>query len=256
MEILFLGSSAGLSSCKDNFNSNIAVIDGDQILLIDCGYDIQLSLEQQMLTLDDIGSIFITHLHSDHVGGLELMGFSRKYSSTIQEAPTLFLPVTLEAPLWDNILSGGMASTAIEKSDLSSYFNVQSIAANQKFSWQHVDFYPVQVVHIMNGYALSPSFGLFFNMHGKRVFFTGDTQFCPDLLMPFYQQADIIFHDCENADIPSHVHAYYNSLKLLPKKVKKKIWLYHYNQDFTSDVKKDGFQGFVTRGQVFNLNNG
>ena len=50
----------------------------------------------------------------------------------------------------------------------------------------------------------------------------------------------------------SHVHANYADLKTLPAETKAKIWMYHYG-DKIPTFKEDGFQGFVEKGQVFDL---
>ena len=69
--------------------------------------------------------------------------------------------------------------------------------------------------------------------------------------MDYYKIADIIFHDCETADKKSGVHAHYSDLVLVEKKLKKKMWLYHYNSGVLPNAKADGFLGFVEKGQVF-----
>ena len=86
----------------------------------------------------------------------------------------------------------------------------------------------------------------------KTVFITTDTQFCPNQIMDFYKMADVIFHDCEATKFKSGVHAHYDELCTLPKEVKAKMWLYHY-QTNDRPADKDGFLGFVAKGQEFDL---
>jgi len=73
--------------------------------------------------------------------------------------------------------------------------------------------------------------------------------------MPYYQKADIIFHDCETLKKPSGVHAHFNELVNLDKSIKAKMWLYHYNPIALPDAKKNGFRGFVKKGQIFQFKN-
>mgnify|MGYP001025512325 CR=1 FL=1 len=61
------------------------------------------------------------------------------------------------------------------------------------------------------------------------------------------------FHDCETSPFPSNVHAHYNDLKSLPKNIKEKMWLCHYNDGDKPDCIKDGFAGWVQQGQVFDF---
>ena len=138
-----------------------------------------------------------------------------------------------------------------QRPTLSTYFNVHEIGKDNSFIWQGITFQLIPVIHVYNDDVLMPCYGLFFEYNGKRIFFTSDTQYTPDNLSVFYEQADIIFHDCETSITPSGVHAHYTQLVTLPLHLKKKLWLYHYAPGPRSDAVKDGFLGFVARGQVF-----
>ncbi|MBA2728166.1 MAG: hypothetical protein H0U49_08350 [Parachlamydiaceae bacterium] len=100
-----------------------------------------------------------------------------------------------------------------------------------------------------------PSFGLFFKVDDLKIFITTDTQFTPDHLMGYYEEADIIFQDCETSSMFSNVHAHYRDLITLNPDIKHKMWLYHYNPGPLPNAKKDGFQGFVKKGQCFDFTN-
>ncbi len=84
---------------------------------------------------------------------------------------------------------------------------------------------------------------------------SADSQFVPDLMLPLYQEAEIIFHDCETSEKKSGVHAHYTELKTLPSEIKRKMWLYHYQPLPLPDAKADGFRGFVKKGQCFDFQN-
>ena len=57
-----------------------------------------------------------------------------------------------------------------------------------------------------------PSYGLKFTYNNTCILFTSDTQNTLKHLLPFYEQADIIFHDCETSQMKSTVHAHYSEL--------------------------------------------
>jgi hypothetical protein len=65
--------------------------------------------------------------------------------------------------------------------------------------------------------------------------------------------ADVVFHDCETYPFKSGVHAHYDDLVTLPKEQKAKMWLYHYGPDPKQNANKDGFCGFVQKGQTFEV---
>ena len=251
MKLVFLGSGSAFTIGDDNFQSNMLLIDDDNAnLLIDCGTDARLSLYQLGYTDADINDVYISHLHADHAGGLEWLGFSRMFSSD-SPRPRLHITEQLVYDLWHKSLCGGMLSLADRVAQLSDYFDVRSIDNVNEFQWSSVKFQLVQTYHINSGGVIQPSFGLFFTINNQSIFITTDTQFTPEHLMPWYKKADIIFHECQIADNPDTVHSCYKNLLGLDANIRAKMWLYHYQPVQLPDAKKDGFLGFVLRGQEF-----
>ena len=249
MKLQFVGSGSAFT--LENYQSNTLIeAENSAKLLIDCGADVRFALKDLGLGYRDIDNVYISHLHSDHVGGMEWLGFTRKFDPSCTK-PKLFISRYIKNELWSNVLSGGMLSLQGEVADLDTYFEVHTIPKNQGFEWEGVNFQLVQAIHIMSGFHLVPSFGLMFTMDGIKTFLTTDTQFSPTQIKDFYDMADIIFHDCETAKHKSGVHAHYESLYTLPAEVKKKMWLYHYQDGSLPDARADGFRGFVKRGQIF-----
>ncbi len=69
MEIVFLGTSAAVPSRQRNLPSIILLYNGEQ-LLFDAGEDVQRRYEDAGLKFNAPLSIFISHMHGDHVIGL------------------------------------------------------------------------------------------------------------------------------------------------------------------------------------------
>jgi hypothetical protein len=67
----------------------------------------------------------------------------------------------------------------------------------------------------------------------------------------YYEQADVIFHDCETSSTHSPVHAHYEQLLTLPLAIRRKAWLYGYQPGILPNASQDGFCGFVKQGQSF-----
>jgi ribonuclease BN (tRNA processing enzyme) len=251
MKIIFLGSGSAFTLGEDNFHCNLLLVgDQERNLLIDCGSDLRFSLHQAGFTPCHVTDIYISHLHSDHIGGLEYLGFSTLFDPHCLR-PNLYLSKELASELWEHSLSGGMRSLEGDLATLDTYFNTCAIEQNGFFRWEGIQFQLVRVPHVHNGYYLMPSYGLFFEVEGTRIFLTTDTQFCPELLSPYYEQADLIFHDCETGSIPTPVHARYEQLLQLPSDIRDKMWLCGYQPGPKPDPRQDGFRGFVKRGQVF-----
>ena len=250
MKLLFLGSGSAFTVGADNFQSNMLLIDRDNKLLIDCGSDLKFSLHKAGYSHQDITDIYISHLHSDHVGGLEYIGFSTKFDSKCPK-PNLYLSKDVADKLWQHTLSGGMSSINGDIAELNSFFNVNPIAYHSYFVWQKIKFYLIKVFHVNNGYSLMPSYGLFYEIDRTKVFLTTDTQLHLSTMQQYYDSADLIFQDCETAKEPSKIHAHYNQLVHLPPKIKSKMWLYGYQPGTLPNSQQDGFLGFVKRGQIF-----
>ncbi len=81
MDILFLGTSAAVPS-RDHATSAVAVRDGSDIALLDCGEGTQRQLMVSPFSFMKVGTVLITHLHGDHVFGLpgliQTMGLSER----------------------------------------------------------------------------------------------------------------------------------------------------------------------------------
>jgi len=137
---------------------------------------------------------------------------------------------------------------------IDDYFEMRIVDPGQNsFQWQDIKFELIKVTHIDNGSYVMPSYGLFFEINNKKIFFTTDTQLRLSELQPHYDRADIIFQDCELAPSPSSVHAHFEYLKRLPDGIKNKMWLYGYQPVALPDSHEEGFLGFVKRAQSFDF---
>lgn len=253
MKLIFLGSGSAFTVGAGNFQSNMLLINEQgKKLLIDCGSDIRFSLHAIGLSYLDITDIYISHLHADHAGGLEYIGFSTKFDPRCQK-PTLYTSRELASELWNRTLSGGMRAIEGEVADLDTFFDVHKLKRYEYFVWEDIQFNLIKVVHVDTGYYVMPSYGLFFEINGIKIFLTTDTQFNLVELAEYYERADIIFHDCETAKFPSRIHAHYEELLTLQSRIRHKMWLYHYQPGELPEAVKDGFCGFIKRGQIFNF---
>lgn len=268
MKLIFIGT--GTLNSKELFHSNAMFeTPNGKRMLLDCGSDCRHALKALDLWWEDIDSIYLSHLHGDHAGGLEQIGFARKFDPELP-LPNLFISEFLADSLWENALSGGMRSLQNEINRLTTYFNLCVIPENGTFNWgdddlvmgkgftttlslNAVEFRPIQTIHIYNGYTIIPSFGLLFEINGIKVFFTTDTQYCPEQIADFYKWADVIFQDCETSPYKSGVHANWMDLVKESPEVRAKMWFYHYQDGKLPDAKKAGFRGFVKQGQVFDF---
>lgn len=246
MKITFLGT--GSAFCTKNYQTNIVLTNNDKNFLIDAGGDLKWSLKEAKLSYKSIDAVYITHLHSDHIGGLEHLAFCRyfdplKNSDGEVQKIKLFGNSEMILELWDSSLKGGLKSIQGKQTSLMDFFDVVMVPKNSTFNWEGITFNIVQSVHVMDGYSIVPSYGLLFSSprSKKKIFYTGDTQFNPNQIIDFYNQADFIIQDCETLPFKSGVHANYEDLKTLSKEIKQKMVLVHYNDNIMDELSEESY---------------
>lgn len=234
-KIKFVGCGSAFTSPEYYQSNALIVAESGKKMLIDCGSDVRFALQECSLNYKDIDAVYISHLHADHVGGMEWLAFCRFFDPSCDRAQ-LFCNDCLMEELWEHSLRGGLESLQGKVANLTEYFDCLPIASNGVFEWEGICFVPVQTVHVISGYKIQYGYGLLIQRKPKseleklendRIFFTTDTQFCPYQINEFYRQANIVFHDCETSPFKSNVHAHCDDLKTLPKDEKKKMWLYN-----------------------------
>lgn len=262
MTLKFLGAGGAFAPVSVG-NSNLLLTSASgKRLLIDFGTTGPYILRDELgVPFNDIDGVYVSHCHSDHIGGLEQFAFSR-YFIPPRTRPKLFGVPEIFDELWNRSLRGGLDSVQGKMMTLTDYFDCQPMTGGT-FEWEGWRFEAVPTVHIVSGYTIKHSYGLFFKpIHGvgEAVFFTTDTMFAPDLLAPWYYKASLILHDCETLpeEYRSGVHAHIKDLASLPEHVRKhpspqvrQFWLYHHGDP--AHPLGDQFAGFVTKGQEFKL---
>ena len=82
------------------------VIQGDHHVLIDCGTQGPLALNDLGLSVLDVRCYLPTHSHADHIGGLEEVALMNRYTPNIS-TPDMIILRDYQDILWTKSLSGG-----------------------------------------------------------------------------------------------------------------------------------------------------
>jgi len=257
MRINFVGTGSAFT--MKNFQTNIILEHNDKRLLVDAGTDIRFALRDAKLSYKDVNALYLTHLHADHIGGVEYLAFTTYFDPSITDKITLYGNNDLIRDAWTHVLQGGLRSVQGKVTNLHDFFDVQMVKKNGNFIWENHSFRIVQSVHIMDGYSIVNSFGLMVETPDHiKIYITGDTQFNPNQIIDFYKEADYIIQDCETAPYMSKVHAHYEELKTLPADIKSKMMLVHYQDNVLDDegmVKEEWVKKTIEDGFKFGLIN-
>ncbi len=243
----WLGVGSGLNLSMTN-TSFYVTAGGNRVVLIDCGFTVPAALHAAGV-LPQVTDILITHLHSDHVGGLETFGFQHYhvYRNRNGKRPTLHLPSDAMAhELWENSLRAGMQHCGNDRNpafvaDLEEYFNVKTGLRVPLDGLPGATFAPTNHIPNMANYCLRFDNG---------IYYSGDSSDLPPL------DADLIFQDVHfNHSFPDEVHTAYETLRdKLPDNVRARTWLVHLGNGYDKvNSKQDGFAGLVKEGQVFEV---
>jgi ribonuclease BN (tRNA processing enzyme) len=255
LEITFIGSGSAFS--KKFFQNNILVVKGDVHILVDCGSRTPEALASLGLSVTDIGTYLVTHSHADHIGGLEEVMLLNRYAA--HKRPRIIVTDKLKRILWTMSLRGGASYNEVKNGSPLVFEDFFEQVPPRRIPKADREFAVVQegpleiglyrTKHIPDaatGWEDSfPSYGLVFD---RRVLFTSDTRFDPDLVLDMDRQygLETIFHDCQF--FKGGVHASLEELATLPASIKAKTWLMHYGDGIEEQRDKAarlGFAGFA-----------
>ncbi|WP_282941645.1 MBL fold metallo-hydrolase [Paenibacillus sp. RC67] len=236
LQIQMIGTGSAFS--KKYFNNNALVTCNDFVLLIDCGATAPRALHALDISIDQIDGLLITHIHADHVGGLEEFAFRFKY--TYKKKMKLFVPSKVLESLWDHSLRGGLENEAEGFTSLQDYFEVITIDEGSL-----TEISPGFIIETIRSEHIpdKPSYSVLLN---NTVFYSADTKFNLSLLTNLYenQRCKYILHDCQFST-PGFVHASLEELMTLPPHIQKIVLLMHYDDTMELYKGKTGQMTFI-----------
>jgi ribonuclease BN (tRNA processing enzyme) len=251
--------------------------------VLDFGSDLRHSLLYSTgLKIHELDAFFLSHNHSDHQGSCECIALSTFFNpywrswkkdwlekitpgrlavadACLKEElpddckPELFGHKEVLKDLWTATSPGLNTIQGMMKVNLSTYFTIRSMTTNiaktiqdGKRTWK---FYTIESTHVMSGMGSMPSYGLMFeSSDGKCIYFPTDTMFMmPPTMKIFYDKADIIYQDTETGP-KSGVHSHWTEVDQAPEDIKKKLYLYHYNEE--PPIDESQYKGILRTGDI------
>lgn len=241
MHITMIGTGSAFAKRFDNNNALIEV--NGYRLLVDCGITLPKALHEIGLDFAQLDAVLISHIHADHVGGLEELAFQMMFR--YNRKPVLYVAEELVEPIWEYTLRGGLTQENLKS--LSDFFEVRPLKAGQKYELaEGLTVRLIPTKHI----AGKASFSFVFN---DRFFYSADMKFDGKLLQELVDGGvDTIYHDCQ-LESPGVVHASLEQLLTLPDAIQEKTWLMHYGDAMEQYIGKSGRMRFVEQRKPYEL---
>jgi ribonuclease BN (tRNA processing enzyme) len=174
MNVQFVGCGDAFGS-GGRFNTCIRVTSSSGDFLIDCGATSMVAMRQLGLSPNAIRTIFISHLHGDHFGGIPFFILDAQFYSRRRTPLTLVGPPGFKDRLiaaMETLFPG--SSAAKHKFELG----IHEMAPGRPATFCDVSVYAVEVRHACGAPALALRLGC----DGKSVAYSGDSEWTEALI--------------------------------------------------------------------------
>jgi ribonuclease BN (tRNA processing enzyme) len=224
MHLQFVGCGDAFGS-GGRFNTCFHLV-GDKInTLIDCGATSLVAMNRLGIDRNGIDTIFITHFHADHVGGLPFFLLEANYVLKRDKALTIAGPVGLKSHLAE-VMEGAFPGT--NTLQLRFPLMLRELEIGKRNDVGQLAVTPFHVVHDDRA---GPCLGFRFEAEGKVIAYSGDTEWT-DALIDLGRDADLFICEAYTRDKPITTHMALAALERhLDKILPKRLVLTHMSND-------------------------
>lgn len=250
--------------------------------LIDCGRQAPDQLHDAGYCWHDIEGQIITHVHGDHVFGLEDFAFSRFFygkggvPSTIESGhgPKFIAHSAVIDEVWET-LAPALRYLRDERGNrragtLETYFDIirpADFEPPRQNPWRHSERFQAdgfelvarESEHVPGKPSCSLEIGVSEDAADDRIaWWSGDCTVDSEFLKAIEPRTTVFFHDCTFVDYPGQVHGFFDLLAALPERVRSKMVLMHHEDDIEANralVEAAGFR-VALPGHAYDLESG
>ena len=224
MTLTALGTGGALSA--ERYSTSLALQVDGHTLLIDCPHPMRKMMREADGDLDvgDVNALVLTHLHADHVSGLE--GFAYFNHFVLRRRTPLFAHPEVAGPLWPGHLEVSMAelidpeTKPLPRMTFGDYFDWSPLEETSTATFGPFSIECRRTIHHI------PTTALRIRAAGRCLGYSADTAFDPGLI-EWLAEADLVVHETNYG-----AHTPYEKLAALPAELRARMRLIHYPDDF------------------------
>lgn len=223
MRLQFVGSGDAFGT-GGRFNTCFRIERPGGDFLIDCGASSMIAMRKLGIDPNAIGTIFISHLHGDHFGGLPFFILDAQFYSRRKETLTLVGPPGFRRRLMDamEVFFPG-SSTAARKFDVE----LHEVVPGDSRAVNGVGLETVEMRHACG----APPLGLRLSVDGRTVAYSGDTEWT-EALVALGRGADLLIVEALTWERKISQHLDYSSVLANEDRIgAKRIILTHFGPD-------------------------
>ncbi len=244
MRIQFLGSGDAFGS-GGRFNTCFHVTMAAASFLVDCGASSMIALRRFGIDPNGVRTVFLSHLHGDHFGGLPFMVLDAQFYSKRTGPLTIAGPPGTRARLAQAMEVFFPGSAGVRRNFETE---VVELAPGQPAEVNGVTVRPFEVNHACG----APPFALRFECDDKVLAYTGDTEWC-DALIEAGREADLLIAEALTFEKKVKWHLDYATLRAhLAEIGAKRVVLTHMGPDMLARLGESEHESAVD-GKVLEL---
>ncbi len=224
MQLQFVGCGDAFGS-GGRFNTCLHLVGRDFNVLIDCGASSLISMNKLAINPNEVGVIFLTHFHGDHVGGVPFFLLDANYVTKRDRALTIAGPPSLKSR-YAEIMDGGFPGT--QNLEYRFPFLLRELEIGKH---SEIGALRVTPFHVQHDDRAGPCLGFRFEAEGKVIAFSGDTEWT-NTLIDIGFEADLFICEAYTRDKPVATHMALSSLERHLDQIRpKRLILTHMSDD-------------------------
>lgn len=228
--LMFLGRGCAFNPKEGN--TSAYHIENNHLILLDCGESIfERIIKNNILENIKEVDIFITHLHSDHVGSLSSLIYYLYYVKKI--IPTVTFPIRNQIVEF-LVTQGSIEGVHYKLNTEAKMINEIEVKPSLTTHYElYKDIQSGEVVlnpneHISPVIDVFKSYGYYLTSPNKTIYYSGDSnEFNVNL-----SKVDIVYQDCSIVDVEPFPHLTFKKLcNAVKKEDRHKVHLMHIDSD-------------------------